>query len=133
MTPEYHAWLVEQFAPLGRLTVRRVFGFHGLYIGETMVGLVADARIYLKTDELSRKNFEREGSAVLRYTGRDGEPHVTSYWEVPERLHDEPEEFVRWARKSLEIALASPTAERKRKQSGNSRSARQPVGRRTRS
>ena len=50
MTPAYRTWLIELFAPLGPVSVRRVFGFWGLYLGETMFGLVADERIYLKTD-----------------------------------------------------------------------------------
>ena len=31
-----------------------------------------------------------------------------SYWRAPERLYDEPDEFVEWARRALAVSLASP-------------------------
>jgi DNA transformation protein len=113
MTPEYRAWLLELFAPLGSVSVRRVFGFWGLYLGETMFGLVADERIYLKADAAGRALFEREGSAALSYVAQNGERHITSYWEIPGRLIDEPEEVIVWARQAHGVALNAPTAKRK--------------------
>ncbi len=114
MTPEYRAWIADLFAPLGEISIRRVFKSHGIYIGETMFGIVADQRIWLKTDETSRKAFQREGSTALAFAKRGGDPVITSYWEIPGRLYDESEEFVRWARQAYEIALNSPTAKRRR-------------------
>jgi DNA transformation protein len=124
MTPEYRAWLIELFAPLGSVSVRRVFGFFGLYVGETMFGLVADERIYLKTDTGSRGAFEREGSAALSYVAPNGERRVTSYREIPGRLIDEPEEIVEWARQAHRVASHSPTAKRKQAQQAKSAPAR---------
>jgi DNA transformation protein len=105
--------LIELFAPLGPVSVRRVFGFWGLYLGETMFGLVADERIYLKTDAGGRGPFECEGSTPLSYMAPNGERHVTSYWEIPGRLIDEAEELVEWARQAHRVASNSPTAKRK--------------------
>ena len=113
MTPEYRTWLIEMFAPLGEISVRRVFGYNGLYLGDAMFGLVAAERIYLKTNEASRQAFEHEGSTALTYTTGDGELHVTSYWEIPGVLYDEPEKLVRWARLAHEVALNSSTAKRR--------------------
>ena len=115
MTPEYRAWLIESLAPLGAVSVRRVFGFQGLYLDGTMFGLVTDERLYLKTDAESRKTFETEGKTALEYTAPDGEHIVMSYWEIPDRLYDEPEELRIWARRAHEVALKSATAKKKRK------------------
>jgi DNA transformation protein len=115
MTPEYRTWLTELFAPLGDLSVRRVFNFHGLYRGGTMFGIVADQRVYLKADESSRKLFVAAGMGAFEYVARNGERIVTSYWGIPETLYDEPDEIVAWARRAYEVALKSPTAKKKKR------------------
>jgi DNA transformation protein len=127
MTPEYRTWLLEMFAPLGDVSLRRVFAVHGLYLGDAMFGLVADERIYLKTDETSRMAFEHSGSHAWTYAARNGERHVTSYWEIPAALYDAPEELVRWARRAHDIALNSPTAKRRAARTVKAEKPRQPV------
>jgi DNA transformation protein len=85
-------------------------------------------RLYFKTDEDSRKDYARENAGPLSYVARSGENVVMSYWEIPERLYDEPGELVAWARKACDVASKSPTAARKRmrkaKQAGTRRPAR---------
>jgi DNA transformation protein and related proteins len=127
MTPEYRAFLVELFAGMGEVQVRRVFHFDGLYRDDTMFGLVADERVYLKTDEPSRKAFVAEGAVPFRYRARDGADVATSYYEIPARLYDDTEEASAWARRAYAVALKSPTALRKRVKHGG---ARQPARRR---
>jgi DNA transformation protein len=133
MTPEYRTWLIERFAPLGDISIRRVFGFHGLYFDGTMFGLAADARVYLKTDAESRNAFEQEGANPLRYAARDGENIVTSYWEVPARLLDEPDDLAEWARKAYRVAVNSPTALRKQTRKAKQESPKRPARKRNRS
>jgi DNA transformation protein len=113
MTPEYRAFIAELFGGFGPIEIRRVFNFDGLYHQGTMFGLVADEQIYLKTDASSRTAFEREDSAALHYKSRDGADVAMSYYELPRRLYDEPEEAAAWARTAHEIAAHSPNALRK--------------------
>lgn len=132
VTPEYRTFVEELFAGLAPIRIRRVFNFDGLYRGEVMFGLVAEERIYLKTDETSRNLFVREGAGPLYYRARDGTVVPMSYYELPARLCDAPDEAVVWARVAYEIAVRSPTALRKqRKQSAHVR-GRQPARRRKR-
>ena len=57
--------------------------------------------IYLKVDETSIPDFEREGSEPFTYTrGKSsGRPsrHALPYWRLPERLYDDPDELAVWA------------------------------------
>jgi DNA transformation protein len=133
ITPEYREYLAELFAGAGSVTVRRLFNFNGLYSGEVMFGIVVDERVYLKTDEQSRRAFATEGAQPWRYTSRDGEETVTSYWAIPERLYDEPEELADWAKRAYEIALVSPTTVRKQARRMKTKTARKPVRKRDRS
>jgi DNA transformation protein len=111
-------FIVELFAPFGPVTVRRLFGGGGLFAQGLMFGLVFDGAIFLKVDDASIPDFEREGSVPFVYTrakspGRVGR-HSLSYWRLPERLYDDPEELVSWARRAFAIAERRKTAPRKR-------------------
>jgi DNA transformation protein and related proteins len=111
-------FIVELFAPFGRVTVRRLFGGAGLFAEGHMFGLVFDGAIFLKVDDASIPDFEREGSVPFVYTrakspGRVGR-HSLSYWRLPERLYDDPEELVSWARRAFAIAERRKATPRKR-------------------
>jgi DNA transformation protein and related proteins len=111
-------FIVELFAPFGRVTIRRLFGGAGLFAEGLMFGLVFDGAIFLKVDEASIPDFEREGGVPFVYTrakspGRVSR-HSLSYWRLPERLYDDPDELVSWARRALAIAQERKKTPRKR-------------------
>ena len=129
----YGTFLRDLFAGLGTLEIRPMFGVGGLFCNETMFAIVAEERIFLKTDEASRGAFLREKAAPFVYRARDGGEIVTSYYELPARLFDEPDEAVDWARQAYELALRSPTALRKERKRLKPQASRQPSRRRKRS
>lgn len=102
----------ELFAEFGRVEVRRMFGGAGVFVGERMIALVSREIIYLKADADTIPAFEREGLAPFSYATRKGEHKLTSYWRMPERLYDNPEELARWAREAHTTALRA--AEKKK-------------------
>ena len=115
MDPEFIRELFSQFRPV---TVKRLFGGAGVYCEGLMFALVFDGAIFLKVDEASIPDFEREGSRPFVYTrakspGRVGR-HSLSYWRLPERLYDEPDELAVWAARALAIAQRKKSAPRTR-------------------
>ena len=118
MDPEF---IRDLFAPFGPVTVRRMFGGAGIYREGLMFALVFDGAIFLKVDEASIPDFEREGSRPFVYTrakspGKVGRASL-SYWRLPERLYDDPEELAVWAERALAIAQRkkiTPRAQTKR-------------------
>jgi DNA transformation protein and related proteins len=107
--------LFAQFRPV---KVRRMFSGAGLYCDGVMFGLVARGTIYLKADESSSADFEREGSTRFTYTrgkasGRPSE-HALPYWRLPDRLYDDPDELAEWAERALATAQRNKMAPRKR-------------------
>jgi DNA transformation protein len=129
--PEYRAFVIELFEEFGPVSVRPMFGAAGIFAGDVMFGIVEDERIYLKTGEDTRKAFEDEGAAPFTYE-KTNEKIVTSYFELPARLYDDPGELAQWARRAHEIASRSPAA-RKKLHTKAKAGARQPVRRRSRS
>ena len=101
-------FLREQLAPLGRLTMRRMFGKTGVFCDGLMFGMVTDDTLYFRVDDDNREVFkEAEAFPPLNY-GKKGRTIDLSFWRAPERLLDEPDEFVAWAR--LALAAASRVA-----------------------
>lgn len=113
MPSEFQSFLEDLFAPLGGVRFRRMFSGFGIYRDGLMFGLVSGDVLYLKGDETSRAAFEGEGCEPFRYEAR-GKTIALSYWRLPERLFDEPEEFREWA------FAAIRAAERARSRTGGS-------------
>jgi DNA transformation protein and related proteins len=97
-------FLTELFAGLGPVAVRRMFSGAGVFADGLMIALVVDGVIYLKADDSFVPLFEREGQTPFSYKTRDGKRTLNSYWRMPERLYDEPDELAEWARLALATA-----------------------------
>lgn len=117
----FRDFLEDLFAPLGGVAFRRMFGGYGIYRDGVMFALVTADVLYLKADAETVPVFEREGCGPFVYEAR-GRPVTMSYWRLPERLHDEPEEFRDWALAACAAAARAgeargPTRARKRRRS----------------
>ena len=116
MDPEF---IRELFAPFRPVTVRRMFRSAGIFCDGVMFGLVNDGSIYLKVDDSSIPDFEREGSLPFTYArSRRAGRVALPYWRLPERLYDDPNELAAWATRSFAIAERkkfAPRAMAKRK------------------
>jgi DNA transformation protein len=97
-------FLREQLAPLGRLALRRMFGKTGVFCDGLMFGMVADDTLYFRVDDHNRAVFkEAEADPPLSYE-KEGRSIDLAFWRAPERLLDEPDELVIWARAALAAA-----------------------------
>ena len=97
-------FIVELFSGFGPVAVRRMFSGAGVFADGLMIALVVDGVIYLKADDSFVPLFEREGQTPFSYITRDGKRTLNSYWRMPERLYDEPDELAEWARLALAAA-----------------------------
>jgi len=110
--------LVEDlFGSLGAISVRNMFGGGGVYCDGVMFALIANGVIYLKADARSRPGFEAEGLGPFVYHGK-AKPVAMSYWRVPERLLDDPDEAVDWGREAVRAARDACVAPLKKKPRG---------------
>ena len=97
-------FLREQLAPLGGITMRRMFGKTGVFCDAVMFGMVAENTLYFRVDDQNRATFqEAESFPPLNYEKKGGTIDL-SFWRVPDRLFDEPDELVSWARAALAAA-----------------------------
>jgi DNA transformation protein len=97
-------FLREQLAPLGLVTMRRMFGKTGVFCNGLMFGMVTDDTLYVRVDDFNKAVFkEAESVPPLNYE-KQGRSIDLAFWRVPERLLDEPDELVSWARAALAAA-----------------------------
>jgi DNA transformation protein len=122
ISAEYKAFVAEQLEPLGPVRIRNMFGGAGVYFDDLMFGLIAGETLFFKVDERNRPDFEAEEMGPFIFEPPSGKAIAMSYYELPERLYDDPQELVAWARKALDAALAAKAAKpakRKRPVTGN--------------
>jgi DNA transformation protein len=96
--------IAELFAGYGLVAVRRMFSGSGIFADGLMIALVVRGVIFLKADDHSIPRFEHEGLGPFSYKTKDGTRILNSYWRMPERLYDEPDELAEWARQAMEAA-----------------------------
>jgi DNA transformation protein len=105
-------FLIDLFAGFGPVAIRRMFSGFGISADGINFALALRGGLYLRADEQTIARFEAEGSKPFSYQTRAKTVTVASYWTLPERLYDDPEEMTDWARASL--AAAQRAALRKR-------------------
>ncbi|MBO9560662.1 MAG: TfoX/Sxy family protein [Caulobacter sp.] len=109
VSSDYLDFVLEQLAPVGPLTFRKMFGGVGLYAQGLFFALIDDDTLYLKGDETLRPAFEAVGSVQFAPFGMS----PMAYWTAPAEALDDPDLMIDWARKS--IALAAARKDRPRK------------------
>jgi DNA transformation protein len=97
----------ELFACFRPVDVRRMFGGAGIVVDGVTFAIVFEGIVYLKTDEASLPDFEREGSQPFVYPLMK-KPRTrkkpSTFWKMPERLYDDGDELARWSSRALAVA-----------------------------
>jgi DNA transformation protein len=93
--------LQELLQPLGRIAFRRMFNGAGLYCDGVIFGLILRDALHFRVDDANRAAYQAEGMEPFSYHAKGRIVEVGAYWRVPERLLDEPDEMVDWARAAL--------------------------------
>jgi DNA transformation protein len=100
--------IADLFTVFGAVDVRRMFGGFGVFADGLMIAIVQGGAIFLKADEATTASFASEGQGAFTYEAR-GRRISLSYWRMPDRLYDEPDELARWAADALAAARRSHT------------------------
>ena len=120
-------FLREQLAPLGHITLRRMFGKTGVFCNGLMLGMVTDNTLYFRVDDHNRTIFKEAASSPPLNYEKQGRAIDLAFWRAPERLFDEPDELVRWGQAAL--AAARRVAAKRGRTAPRRKSRPQPAGR----
>ena len=117
ISDDYVAYVIEQLASLGRVTSRRMFGGVGLYANGLFFAILDGDRLYFKTDDSNRADYEARGSKPFAPFPDKPEMKM-NYHDVPADLLDDAEDLCRWAKKAVGVALSAAS---KKKSPGRAR------------
>ena len=104
--------LKDLFEPIGAVSVKRMFGGHGVYLDGLCFAIQSGGEVYLKSDDEAKQLHQDAGSAPFVYTAR-GKPMATSYWRLLASAYDDSDELKRWS--ALALAAARRVAAAKAK------------------
>ena len=104
MNSSYVDFVKEQLSGLGPIDGRGLFGGTGLYLNGVIFGFVDGDTIYFKVTDSNKQDYIDEGMEPFVYQGKN-KPVSLSYYQIPERLLDEPDELLIWAEKAVNASL----------------------------
>ena len=110
-------FLIDLFSDFGPVTIRPMFSGFGISADGINFAMALRAGLYFRADDQTIPQFEAEGSTPFQYQTRAKTVTVNSYWQLPARLFDDPEELSGWARAAL--AAARRAAVKKRPKARN--------------
>jgi DNA transformation protein and related proteins len=105
-------FLLDLFSDFGSVTIRRMFSGFGISVDGTTFALALRGGLYFRADDQTIQRFEAEGSTPFQYQTRAKTVTVRSYWRLPERLYDDPQELTGWARAALAAAQRAALSKR---------------------
>src|SRR5712691_9505443 len=120
-------FLIDLFADFGPVTIRRMFSGFGISADGTNFALALRGGLYLRADDQTIPRFEAEGSKPFQYQTRAKTVTVNSYWQLPERLYDDPEELTGWARAALAAAQRAALRKLPKARKTSRKKARKPA------
>lgn len=84
-----------------------MFGGHGFYVDELFIALIANDRLYLKTDEATRARFEAAACEPFTFASpkRGKTVMITSYYSAPADALESPHAMQPWAQLAIAAAL----------------------------
>ncbi len=97
----FRDYVLDQLRGLGDLRAGAMFGGYGLYYRETFFGIIADGRLYFKTDEASREEYVRRGMGPFQPYEKQT---LTTYYEVPVEILEDDEALALWALQACAVA-----------------------------
>lgn len=108
-------FILELFEPLAPITYRKMMGGLTIYSSDAIFAIHApDDGVYLKVDDQNRADFEAEDLHAFQVE-MNGKVGTMSYYQLPERCYDDPEELEVWARKAVDVGLRAKAKKNPRK------------------
>ncbi len=105
-----HAFLdyvLERLEVVGHISVRAMFGGHGIYYKGVIIALIAYDELYFKVNGTNIQRFKDAGSKPFTYLGKQNKTITMSYWRLPEEVLEDDEQLADWVQVSYRVSKES--------------------------
>jgi len=110
MTDDFVSFVLDQLSRLRDIRHRRMFGATGIYQGDHFFAIVDDGRLYFRTDDESRPEYEARGMKAFEPMP---DQFMKNYHEVPVDVLEDDALLCEWAARA--VAAQAATKNRKKK------------------
>jgi DNA transformation protein len=94
----FRDFVLDQLAGLPGVACRAMFGGFGLYQRDRFFGILHKGRLYFKTTPTSRPAYRQLGMRLFKPNAAQT---LTSYYEVPVDVIEDPERLSAWAEQAI--------------------------------
>lgn len=99
---DFVEFICDQLTELDAALYKPMFGGYGLYEGIVFFGIVFDGRLYFKTDDATRPQYEEWGSEPFQPNSKQT---LKNYFEVPVEVVEDPARLNALAIEAVRIAV----------------------------
>ena len=125
LSAEYREHILDLFAGVGPIRIKRMFGGAGVYLDDACFAIVfRSEEIMMRGDAEVGPKYEAEGSSQWIYENERRGPVAMPYWRLPDSAQDDPDEAAAWARLSLEPARKAATEKAAKKARSTAKKAK---------
>lgn len=97
----FRDYVLDQLRGLGDVRARAMFGGFGLYYRDTFFAIIADGRLYFKTDPTTRAEYLTRGMGPFQPREKQT---LKTYYEVPVEVLEDDEALALWALQACAVA-----------------------------
>lgn len=103
------SYVAEQFAPLGRISSRAIFGGVGVFIDERLLGIVMGEKLYLHTYKSNLDDYVARGMPQFK-PYPNAFDLTTDHHEVPAEVVNDADQLKVWGERALHAAIEAARA-----------------------
>ena len=100
----FEGWMLDRLSDLAEITVRPIFGGHGIYLRDVIFGIIFRDQLYFRVDDRTKGEFLARGMGPFRPNERQT---LKSYFEVPPEILDDRESLLSWAGEAIRAGQES--------------------------
>lgn len=111
VSKEFVDRVTETLGAVRPITVKKMFGGIGVYVGDAFFGVGDDDRLYFKVDAKSVGAYEAKGMTPWVLGGKEN----LKYRELPEEIFNDEKALGEWIDESVRVVNEAPASKKKRK------------------
>lgn len=93
-------YVLEQLSAVPEVHCRPMFSGYGLYLGKNFFGIISDAQLYFRTDDMTSQRYKTAGMKPFAPSDKQ---ILKNYYEVPVEVLEDRNSLETWAREAASL------------------------------